>query len=272
MILEEPLVEGRARFLRDVSGLSLDAERILRIADATVRYLRAQERGGLREDQDLELRWYASLAAGSPDYTVYEEADYLGDLWAGWVLYSRTFLRLIQKPPRRSSWGGIRADFPSAARVVDVGCGFGWTTGVLKEMFPEADVVGTNVGTSPQTALAEIAAKRHGFRIVRSLSEIEAPVDLIWACEYFEHWEAPVDHLRDVLQLRPKALLFANAFNVQSIGHFPAYLGDGKDVWGNRARMKGPETGRAFHTELKRAGYREVETRFWNNTPEYWSL
>src|SRR5437868_282209 len=42
--------------------------------------------------QELEVRWYESLAEGKPDYSVYNDPAYVCDIWACWAVYSRKYL------------------------------------------------------------------------------------------------------------------------------------------------------------------------------------
>jgi hypothetical protein len=73
-----------------------------------------------------------------------------------------------------------------------------------------------------------------------------------------------VDHQIDVLDtLKPRALLIANAFGSQSIGHFPSYK-----VKGHSLDPK--STSRAFSDELRSRGYNQVKMNVWNNRPTYW--
>jgi hypothetical protein len=98
----------------------------------------------------------------------------------------------------------------------------------------------------------------------RAISERPVPADLVFASEYFEHFEEPIAHLVEVVELtRPRALLIANAFSAKSIGHFDEYVVDGR-------RVSGDVVGRRFNDTLRRIGYSKIETRLWNNRPAYW--
>jgi SAM-dependent methyltransferase len=265
------LDESRERFFSSVARQGLDRERIARISDEMI----SHHRKGTTRVDPLEIRWYESLRKKTPDFSVYADDDYVAEVWACFVLYSRTFLRLIRTPPPgRADWPGITSDFPSPKRVADLGCGIGWSTAELKEMFPSADVVGTNV-EGIQSRIAREEGARAGFRVVSNLEDVGTS-DLVWACEYFEHFEQPIDHLREVLRiLNPSALIYAAPFGSQSIGHFIRYdiAGDPRQgtLFGDGRRQENGEgTCRAFHDELIRQGFSQVITGLWNDTPEYW--
>ena len=226
---------------------------------------------------DLERRWYASLEAsgrmsgspllgteGDPDYAVYGDPAFLSELWACWVVYSRQYLRTIESPKSMVNQS-IRDHIGPVSRVVDLGCGAGYTTAALGKMF-NAEAVGTNVEGTSQYEIASEFGRREGFRLVPSVQSISGGADLVFASEYFEHLEAPIEHLREVLDvLQPRALLVANAFSSPAIGHFPFYR-DASSLFG----ISGKEIGRMFGKVLRQHGYKTVETKCWNNRPMYW--
>lgn len=211
--------------------------------------------GSFREPWALEDRWYASVALGDPDYTIYDGDEYLGEAWACWQHYSRDYLRALRTAnllPR------------SPELVVDLGCGSGITTAALRELFPKARIIGTNRLCSKQAHVAQLLGVQHGFTLVEELSEVGQPADLVFASEYFEHFPAPATHLREVLvATQPRALVVANAFTAISAGHFPRYHMDGTTVLASGAAA-------LFNRVLKRFGYEQLETNFWNHRPAIW--
>lgn len=251
-------------FLRECEAQECDVALIEQVATETIQYLRspALARAEMRPNQALEQRWYASLAAGSPDWSVYDSDLYLADLWACWVVYSRGRLIAIQRP-RSLPPSGVLGDIGVVGRVVDLGCGTGYTTSAWSELYPKADVVGTNL-EGVQMRLARVRGDIFGFRVASDVRQIEAPADIVFASEYFEHFLRPLDHLTEVLDaLHPRTLLIANAFGARSIGHFDQYeVGD--DL------VDGQTTSRRFNNELRRRGYVKVEATLWNSRPSYW--
>lgn len=195
-------------------------------------------------------RWYDSVERGFPDYGIYAEPIYLADMWLCWQGYSRRYLELVLRLALEP------------ARIVDVGCGLGYSTVLLKQMFPNAEVFATNLRHTPQWDFAGRLAKEFNFTLVKHAGEIEH-ADLIFASEYFEHFEEPVRQLEDVLQLNPAALVIANSFNAQSLGHFDRYSIAGEMIASRR-------TGRAFNDALRIRGYEKKKTGWWNDRPSYW--
>lgn len=244
----------------DVDVIARTAE-VLIVFYGSNETVRSALRGELKELLALERRWYASLAAGQPDFDVYSEVPYLSDTWACWMTYSRRYLREVETPTRYPPLG-ISGAVGTPQTVLDLGCGFGYSTLALKQMFPDARVVGTNVAGTPQTRIANRLGAEHGFEVVDSPNVLDE-ADLVFASEYFEHWQRPVDHLHDVLALKPSALLVANTFGPHSIGHFDAYEVGGATVDPKRAA-------RCFASALVDAGYEKVKTGVWNNRPTYW--
>jgi len=211
----------------------------------------------------LERRWYASLDSGEPDWSVYDEDVYMAELWDCWTTYSRPYLRAIRGDRSMEAGGSITEDLGRVRSVVDLGCGFGLTTAALAQLFPDAEVFGTNIEDVKQRRIADSLGERYGFKVVEA-SKIRAPVDLVFASEFFEHLPVPVGHLRRVLaRMKPRALLIANTFTSPAIGHFPEYeVGD--EV------LPGRSVSRRFNAVLRTAGYAQQKTRMWNQRPAYW--
>lgn len=258
----DPFLETAAK-----AGVS-DPERVRSIAVARIAALRGKELTADQADllDPLDNHWDESVRAGAPDFGIYLGDDYLGELWACWAIYSRLYLRSIAKA------GSLQKDGRSvveeleddgALRIADLGCGFGYTTLALLGLFPSADVVGTNVAGSAQYRMADALGQLHGFSVFPELTE---PADLVFASEYFEHFQEPLTHLDMILDVAaPSSLLVANAFAPASIGHFDWYEQDGK-------RVSPPAMSRAFQTRLRKRGYEKTTTQLWNQRPALWTL
>lgn len=214
-----------------------------------------------RPFQELEARWYRSLACGAPDYSVYGERYFLSDIWACWVLYSRKYLLSIDKK--------MRALLPPVCSVADLGNGFGYTTAGLKELFPSADVFGTNFEGGIQWRFAERVGAERGFSLAPNIQALSRHVSLVFASEYFEHIENPVEHLNDIVtSTRPCAFVLANAFGTESVGHFVEYTHS--SPLGMAHKLDGKATSRAFGKALREHGYTKAETGCWNDRPALW--
>lgn len=241
-----------------------NTEQLKEIAKQTIKYLGGNHdaRNSLMHGQMLETRWYESLAAGVPDYSVYETDYYLAELWACWVVYSRRYLREMEKATSLLPLGVLGDISPSV--IVDVGCGFGYTTASLKQLFPNAKVYGTNLPDTLQYRVASRMAEMYNFTLVPDVSYISEQADLVFASEYFEHFPEPITHLESIIAaIKPKSWLIANAFTAQAIGHFTSYSVNG-------APANGKITSKVFANTLKRYGYEKIRTKLWNNRPSYW--
>lgn len=213
--------------------------------------------------QELFDRWYSSLDKASPDYSVYASPFYFCDVWLCWINYSRKYLIEIQSPKSMFTQS-IVGYMKGISNVLDLGCGFGYTTAALKEIFQSAKVVGTNIEGTSQFKMASELGRKHGFAVVGSYQEQKC--DLIFASEYFEHIDTPVDHLQDVLdKCSPKFMLIANTFTSDSIGHFKEYTIKGQ-------KFAGRAVSKIFNDELRKRGYEKVSTRVWNDRPTFWEL
>ena len=265
VFLENPKI-GLEVFLSKVEKYRpINKNQLRDIALTTIKYLKSnnEQRQKIQYDQSLEQRWYESLRKGFFDYDVYNTDEYIAELWACWVVYSRNYLLNIQKenslPPI-----GIANSLHPVRKVLDLGCGFGYTTASLKEIFKNAEVTGTNIENTVQISVARLLANEYNFRIVSNLDEVNGKYDLIFASEYFEHIHEPIKHLDEIItKLQPKAFLIANAFGTQAVGHFDTYLLNG-------TLIPGKLMSKIFGKRLKQYGYEHVQTKLWNKRPNFW--
>jgi hypothetical protein len=229
---------------------------VKRVSIETLEHLRGKSSERERSLLELEERWYASLEARAPDFSVYAEDAYLGELWACWIIYSRPHLRAI------ASKLAIR--FCNVRAVADLGCGCGLASAALRELFPTARVVGTNFEDTVQMRVARMLGSQYGFDLVSRLEDVGS-VDLVLASEYFEHIPNPIAHWADVARLtQPRYALIANAFGARAIGHFHFYFVDG--VW-----LAADSVGRKFNAQMRADGYAKIKTGLWNERPALWS-
>lgn len=213
------------------------------------------------EMKELEDKWYNSLSKDDPDYSVYSDPYYFCEVWLCWKNYSRRYLKDICKANSLFN-KSIVDDMINVNTVVDLGCGFGYTTAGLKEIFTNAIVYGTNIKESNQYKLAEDHGRRYGFSVIENTDNTKA--DLVFASEYFEHFERPIEHLEYILKtLNPKYMLIANTFNGKAIGHFNKYKHYDNIFDGKKASKE-------FNNHLRKAGYKKQDTNCWNNRPSYW--
>ncbi len=251
-----------------------DVKQAKRLALAAIRYYKgdASQRAILTSGQALENQWYASLKAGDPDYSVYDHEFFVSDVWACWVVYSRKYLWNFFRTTLGCS--NLAQDlFRDAESVVDLGCGIGCTTAALKELFPAASVYGTQIEETFQFKVATAIGAERRFTITPL---VHFQTDLVFASEYFEHFQRPIEHLLDILRVaKPKYLIIANSFGSHSVGHFDEYL-DNRRVHVREVeqivdvKLSNKTVGRDFNAVLRNCGYERVETGFWNNRPAVW--
>lgn len=240
-----------------------DLETAYQLSLNAIKYYRGDKskRSELRIFRELEAKWYSSLN-NAPDYSIYDDKYFICDLWACWVVYSRKYLKAISSP--KSLFGkSIVSDIENVRSVLDLGCGFGYTTAALKELYPEASIYGTNIETSSQWRVASFYGELWKFNLLPDFHTLKK-IDLVFASEYFEHIETPIDHLEDIIKtLGPDAFIIANSFNTISIGHFNEYKVNSDSISGKR-------TSRLFNNCLRDHHYEKVKTKCWNNRPAYW--
>lgn len=265
-VITVPPKKALPLFLESLSGLGVrDTEDVGRLAARTLALMQGDSASQqmLRSGQ-LMKRWYASLDAGQPDYGVYNSPLYLAELWACWIVYSRKYL-LGLHPARNFPPIGIAARMSPVKRIVDLGCGAGYTTSAFRELFPAAEVVGTNISGSIQYRVACRMAEQFGFTMLPTVEDAAGSTTVVFASEYFEHIHAPIEHLYEVVRhLKPRFMLIANAFGTTAIGHFRTYSVRGK-------LLGGKDTQRVFNLEMKRLGYAKIKTKLWNNRPAFWA-
>lgn len=241
--------------------VDINKDKFVDIALQSIKYYRGDKsaRSGMRKLQELEEYWYKTI-----DYSVYDNPYYLADIWAGWIIYSSKYLKSIQSS--KSLYDkSIVYDIGDIHSIIDLGCGVGYTTGGLKELFPRARVYGTNLKDSCQYKIAKSISKNHMFNTIPDIHSI-SKVDLVFASEYFEHILRPVEHLLDIINtLKPGYFLIANSFNTVSIGHFKTYKHKEISIPSNKIS-------RLFNTALRNFGYEKVQTKLWNQRPSYWKL
>lgn len=226
------------------------------------------------ELHSLMMRWYDSLSPGeqshSPDYSVYGEDEYIAELWACWKVYSRQHLRNLKRPDSLFDHS-IVSEHMNDKTIVDLGCGFAYTTSAIKQIFPNADVYGTNLDNTLQMSVARQMAKDYDFNMVTDPLLIPTSVDLAFASEYFEHFERPIEHLDYLIQtINPKAFLIANAFGPKAIGHFDMYEVYLKNLFGDYQWIQANNMSVIFSDRMRYHGYKKIETKLWNNRPSYW--
>jgi predicted O-methyltransferase YrrM len=209
-------------------------------------------------------KWVTSLKNGTPDYSVYGEDFYLIELWYSWITYSRSYLKLLEKNKFSENKKLIIDNLNDLGidSILDIGSGPGYTTSSLKTLFPHAEVYACEYKESFQYKMATELSKKYNFEVISALPEKH--IDLIFASEYFEHIEAPIEHLQDIInKCSPKIFIVANAFGQPAIGHFEQYIV-------NNQKIDGKKMNKMFSKQMSVNNYKRVKTNCWNDRPSFW--
>lgn len=207
---------------------------------------------------ELQERWYESLRNNNPDYSVYGESLYLNEAFVCWKDYSREYLKRIKK---------FLPNLDTINSVLDLGCGISFSTIGLSEVFPNAKVFGTNIRDTLQWEICQEMTKDiESIKIVDNNMSVDENIDLIFASEFFEHIDDPIDLLSKLIdKYLPKYFVFANTFSQPAIGHFNIYPYKG-------VLVDGKKMSRLFGQTLRDLGYYKLETGFYNNRPSIFKL
>jgi trans-aconitate methyltransferase len=157
-------------------------------------------------------------------------------------------------------------DMDNVNVIVDLGNGIGLTTKKIAEIFPSASVYATNIEVSYQYKIASELATSCGFTMMSDLKDMPLQADMMFASEYFEHFDRPIEHLDYIMSLqKPRYMIIANGFNGDAIGHFDTYFHMDKSY-------SSKEMNKLFSACMIRHGYKRVKTRLWNDRPQYYKL
>jgi 2-polyprenyl-3-methyl-5-hydroxy-6-metoxy-1,4-benzoquinol methylase len=218
--------------------------------DLALQYIKTQEKFTEMTDD-----WYHYLNQGDivKAYEVYNHDYYFTDLWTCFATYSRGYIRNVRK----------MFQFEQNSTIVDLGCGVALTTAALKQTYPTSRVIGTNIPDTKQWKFAQHMSSKYGFELQ---SKLQGKVDVVFASEYFEHIESPMEHIDDLIyNSKPKYFIIANAFNTRSIGHFKTYVHNGTNI--DQSMIS-----RLFNDRLRSHGYIKEKMPFFNNKPNVWRL
>lgn len=214
---------------------------------------------------ELYSKWEKSVQDGKPDYSIYNDLYYLEDAFGSWKGFSRRYLCLLNKYINKED---TEIDKSEVKSVIDLGCGCGYSTIGLKSLFPDATVYGTNLPHTLQWSIDVDVFKP--FKDIYAVPECDtlflSEVDLVFASEFFEHLDKPIELLSGIIQrYKPKYFVFANTFTKMSLGHFYKYSHDGVEY-------DGKSISRLFNKYLRDNGYVKVNTGFFNNRPQIYKL
>lgn len=250
-----------------IQDFTIDENNARNIIKKTLNYYRDDTQiEGTFQEQYWDI-WYNSLKPGKTvDFSCYNDDYYFTDIWACWVIYSRGYLRSIKKHNSLDIDTSIFEILGDVKNVIDLGCGLGYTTAALTEIFEDATVYGTNLEDTKQWKFCEHQSKKYNFNLITDISKIpsKTQIDFLFASEYFEHIYTPISHIEDIVnKLSPRYLYIANAFNTLSVSHFNKY-----EV--NDTIIDQKNISKIFNETLVKLGYQKQKTKLWNNRPTLW--
>lgn len=219
--------------------------------------------------RELTQRWYDLLETKGLEeaYSVYGDPYYFVDVIHCFLNYSRLYLRALRRP-RMGDDRSFLETTKDAKVIIDIGCGIGYSTVALKELYPNAKVYGINLRGTDQWKFCAEMGKRHGFEMVGDISEVPERADIVLASEYFEHIIDPINHVRDIVNtVNPRYFVIANAFNTFSIGHFNTYKIN-REMGVEEIPQE--KISRIFNNELRSLGYESLKTKLFNSKPNIW--
>lgn len=218
--------------------------------------------------KQLTDEWYKRIKADSSEnssaFNLYGDQFYFTDLIKCYGDWSE---RSIKSLKNKNFFNDFKFDV-----VVDVGCGLGLSTNLLREMCPNAKVFGTNLPNTDQYTFCKTQAKKNGWILVPNSSHVshleQGKSVFVFASEYFEHFRNPISELDGILEeLKPTAIAAANAFKVRALGHFnDNYItSDGEQIKSRTMAIK-------FNQCLKDAGFERLNKyKCYNAKPELWT-
>jgi SAM-dependent methyltransferase len=218
---------------------------------------------------EMENKWYNELSTGIADYSIYDNDYYFVDLWCCWKMYSRNYIKILNSNGTLIKYFTNKSIVEllsnNSKTIIDLGCGLGYSTAGLKELFPKCDVFGFNIKDTKQYKFCEFMSKKYQFNMISYYNNI-GNIDIIFASEYFEHFERPIEHLEDlILSLKPKHIIIANSFNTKSIGHFINYKHHNEII-------NQKDISRKFNKSVLSFGYEKIKTKIFNNKPNIYSI
>lgn len=205
--------------------------------------------------------WYHSLKRNEYNYSLYDDDYYFTDLIFCFVVYSRKYINSLKKNVFLANDEIIFNRLSKYSSIIDLGCGVGYSTALLKDHFEGFEIYATNLKDTKQYEFCNYIAKEYGFNLVSDIAKIDRSIDIVFASEYFEHIINPIEEIKEVIYtLDPKVLILANSFNTRSLGHFETYYDKGEAI-------DQKYISRLFNKSLQEAGFTKVKTNLWNNKP-----
>jgi hypothetical protein len=170
-------------------------------------------------------------------------------------------------PFHRAKWG----DHFKVKRVLDYGAGIGASTRLMGEMLPGRQVMfSCYTSQSAQWRVwkelmkdAPVPNYSYGYEG----KHVEDAPNAVCFFDVLEHEKRPFDVVKKFMDSRAcRVICMANSFTQEGdLGHWKEYKFDAS---GLKASRKGAAA--ALRGRMRNAGWRSVDTGFWNSRPEIW--
>jgi hypothetical protein len=158
--------------------------------------------------------------------------------------------------------------------IVDVGAGIGLSTMLLSQLFPDARVYYNNIMPSLQADFFEInkfysninSSNKQAVCITEKEMMQHGSFDMLFASEYFEHFEEPMKQTDFLLnQVGFKYLVVNNSFNVKAYGHFKEFKHN--EILDMYEILEPKQTSKRWLKTVRR-DYNELDVKCWNGRPK----
>ena len=211
------------------------------------------------EEQELDNWWYDHYKV----FTRYASWHYL---YAGLNCFDR-----FSKPS--AFYAQQYLGRKKIKTIVDVGAGIGLSTMLLADLFPEAKVYYNNISPSLQHSFFEshkfyrtkcsgITPNEPEFITEKEMLQ-HGSFDMLFASEYFEHFEDPMKQTDFLLTgCGFKYLVVNNSFGVKAYGHFDEFKVS------TEAKPLAPKQMSKLWLKTVRSWYDELDVKCWNGRPK----
>jgi SAM-dependent methyltransferase len=136
-------------------------------------------------------------------------------------------------------------DYLKRTSAIDLGAGCGLSTQKLALYLPK--VVYNNFSARQLAVALSLGLKQK--IIAADCCDIRQHFDIIFAFEFFEHFQKPLKAFELIVKnIKPKMIFMQNSFGAFGYGHFKEYEINGK-IYSNKT------AGAAFNEALKKLGY-----------------
>ena len=157
-------------------------------------------------------------------------------------------------------------------RILDLGAGNGLTSMKLSDVF-NCKVYYNQLDGIQKEFAREMFIKYNSNCTVlpedRSFERTNGKIDLVFASDFFEHLERPINYLENVIRnVNPKYIVTCNAFTAPHPDHIhPFYFH--KQYGGTIESIEPKKISRRFNAKLRYSGY-EIYFKGWSGRPTVW--